>query len=265
MQSVINNIERSYQKGQNGYNPAKYIRGAKLLDGNKTNYSEVMIKKDGNQKKEFTYEDYKNSLKEKNGNTGTNLHQTTLQPQINTVNIDNNINANPYSYESYIKQRNTSQIVNPNVSKEDLTNSNTDYVLNNMMKPKSNTVTNNDNYLNFEVKKEVTVTNTNDLRTQFQQPPEENVFNPYASLGLSEFKPVYKTTMQGNVPNDFNNFNNNFSNFNNNYNNMNNNVNQLNNNMNNLNNNFNTVNNTFSGNNSNPYNNTNPSNNPYKK
>jgi hypothetical protein len=244
LQSVINNVERSYQKTQHSYNPAKYIRGSKLLDGSKINYNEVVLKSNSGTKKDFTYEDYKNSLKE-------NKTNTTLIPNVNVV---NNNDTNGFSYESYIKQRQNTQSVNQVVPKDDLSSNNTDFIMNSIMRDKSNT---GNSYLNFEVQK------SEDKSAVIT--PDDNVYNPYGSLSFNEFKPVYKsgvTSDFNNINNQFSGFNNNMNKFNNNMNNMNNNVNNMNNNVNNLNNSYNILGN--SNNYSNSYNNNNPYN-QYKK
>jgi hypothetical protein len=162
------------------YNPMKYIRGAKLLDGN-ISYNEIVIEK--GKGIDFTYEDYKNSLKEKK--PPQNI-APTVKP--------NNLN-DTFSYETYKQQK------GPIITREENKNSNTDYIVDKMLHP-------NNAFLNFNVDKGISNMNINNTMNQpNNNPPQDEVYNPYSSLKLTEFKPVYKS----NIP-EFNNFNNNFSN-----------------------------------------------------
>jgi hypothetical protein len=158
----------------------KYIRGAKLLDGT-INYNQVVVKGDRGNKVDFTYEDYKNSLKEKK------VPVTQLNPNI-TVNRD--VNPDTFSYDHYIKQKGYQT---PIITKEENMNSNTDYIVDKMLNKDTG-------FLNFDTNSE-----KNMSQTVYS---DENVYNPYSNVKLNEFKPVYKTM----IPPDFNNVNNQFSN-----------------------------------------------------
>jgi hypothetical protein len=196
IQSAINNIERVYIKPAITYNPIKYIRGAKLLDGN-INYNQVISVKNekGGNKVDFTYEDYKNSLKEKKQQPGLTPNPY-VNPYANKVNRD--VNPDSFSYEQYMKQKGVDS--NPYISKDDGANSNTDYIVDKMLNPDNNI----SGYLNFDTKSEKV------NLSQTVLPEENTVYNPYNDLKLNEFKPVYKPS----VHSDFNNFNNQFSNAN---------------------------------------------------
>jgi hypothetical protein len=238
LQTVIGNIERQYKRPVNTYNPVKYIRGGKLLENERINFDKPKIDPkisniDPN-KTNFTYEDYKNALKD----------NSNITPSV----VEEKKQADPYSYDGYLQQRNV---------KVDTSGGNTDYVMDSLNRPKSKTV----NYLNFDVGGNQSVP-TNEP----QKPSHEDVYNPYSQLSFHDIKPVFsginnvnknfhnpyeqKPTNFGNTnviqPNNFSQMNNNLSQVNNNISNLNNNFSQVNNNVSKLNNTFSQVNNNVS-------------------
>ena len=185
MQSIINNIERQYKKPVNNYNPVKYIRGGKLLEGDKLNYEKPKINVPimNTNQTNFTYEDYKNSIKQG--------HSKSVIEKEEKKNIDT------FSYENYLNQRGGN-------SKIETGSSNVDYVLDSMMKPKSNTV--HANYLNFNLNEEV---KPNDIRnTVYIEDKNHDVVNPYSNLSFGDIKPVYSGLSNLNKSIGNNNFHN---------------------------------------------------------
>jgi hypothetical protein len=171
LQSVIGNIERQYKKPVNTYDPVKYVRGGKLLDGERIKFDKPKIDPkltniDAN-KTNFTYEDYKNAIKNNKDNT----------PNITT---DEKKQVDPFSYDGYLQQRNV---------KVDTSGGNSDYVMDNIMRPKSNTV----NYLNFDVS-----TQNKNLENKYEPSKTEvldnDVYNPYSQLSFNDIKPVFSNT-----------------------------------------------------------------------
>jgi hypothetical protein len=176
----------------------------------KINYNEVVLKTDkGGNRIDFSYDDYKNSLKQKSINN-TNVNTNPLTPNvIGSKPIDNkDPNQGGFSYEEYLKQRNNTNMYsanNPYVSKQDIKNSNTEYIVDKMLRP--------ENYLNFE---NMGVNDNKLENTQnVVESNDNNVYNPYSTVMLNDFKPVYKGTAIANndftTSMSFNNMPNNFS------------------------------------------------------
>jgi hypothetical protein len=144
------------------------------LESNKINFNEVMLKSDNGNKVDFSYDDYKNSLKVKKPELNTNM-PNSLIPSVQTNRPGEDKN---FSYNDYIKQ-------NAKMGDSEIKNAEIRSDVN--------------RYLNFGLKQD-----------ENKDDQGEQVHNPYASLAFTDFQPVYKTGLHATT--DFNSFNNQFSN-----------------------------------------------------
>lgn len=94
LNAKMQSMDRQLKKTVNNYDPAKYVRGHKLLNG--VNFSNVSFEKGeikNNNNSKFTYNDY---LNKKNTGTTTNTNVNNTQQ-----------NDNKYSYDQYKNKNNT--------------------------------------------------------------------------------------------------------------------------------------------------------------
>ena len=149
-------LEQSLPYQKTSYDPMKYIRANKIMEGvdanslpnikmkdkyslnNYKNSSSMPINNNENFNKKYSFEDYK--LRKSNMQNNSNINNiNTNQNNINNINIINNNNQdkdlkplNPYSYEAYKKRTQSLDTIKRQHLNNNNSNNNTNYYQSNL-------------------------------------------------------------------------------------------------------------------------------------
>ncbi len=215
----MKSLDSNVKKSGTDYNPAKYIRGFKLLNG--VNVSELPNVQNSKKIEKYSYEEY---LKIKNPNASVG-NASTITSNLNNVNnpttkLDNS--PNKFSYDQYKmkKQLNKSgdKIVQDDYSKFPNTFSNKMNMTNTPPKTFLNSgnnlpIQNNpNNFLNFELTKsgmnQTTILTPLEGNQFGEQVKDTNSFNPYSALSFDMTPQQPKVNYGGSYVSGNNNMNN---------------------------------------------------------
>ena len=215
-----------YQK--TSYNPMKYIRANKIMEGVDANSLPSIKMKDKysfnnnisnsnynpNLNKKYSFEDYKlrkSSLTD-NSNNNTNINQNNIST-INNKNNQNNVSKplNPYSYEAYKKRTQSLDTIKLQHLNNNNTNNNTNFYQSNLNLV-MNSIINKDNTSQLNP-----FSNINDSESNPYSFKEKNFsLNPYSQNNNNNNKINNNENNSNDIPNPyasiFNNQNNNLSN-----------------------------------------------------
>jgi hypothetical protein len=202
----MKSLDSTVKKTGTAYNPAKYVRGYRILQG--VNVNELPNVQNAKKTEKYSYEEYLKSKNQNTANTGPINNPTNLN--ITNTRIDNN--PNQFSYEQY-KQTKQSNKSNDNInSPEDYNKvSNSFYNkinLNNNLPPTSNfnnnpvsNQSNPHNFLNFELTKQgmnqTTLLTPIEDTLQAEQMKDTDSFNPYSALSFDNTPQQPKNTYGG--------------------------------------------------------------------
>ena len=188
-----------YQK--TSYNPMKYIRANKIMEGVDANSLPSIKMKDKysfnnnisnsnynpNLNKKYSFEDYKlrkSSLTD-NSNNNTNINQNNIST-INNKNNQNNVSKplNPYSYEAYKKRTQSLDTIKLQHLNNNNTNNNTNFYQSNLNLV-MNSIINKDNTSQLNPFSNINILNekeNNNNKINNNENNSNDIPNPYASI-----------------------------------------------------------------------------------
>lgn len=203
LQVKFQSMDRSLKKSGIDYDPRKYVRGHKLLQGvNVRDLPDLSKKSD-----KFSYEDYLKSKGQNPGNMGGGINRqpTGINTQNQIQGIGSSSNASPYSYEQFLQNKMTKSVTNSMNNMN--TDSNMNFTFNNNKLDTNSSNYNdfqqfNNNYSNnfkAQSSKSISVAQPEELRkttilpqedfSLFNKEQEKDTFNPYSSLTFNDFNP----------------------------------------------------------------------------
>jgi len=194
LEAKMKSLDTKILKSGTDYNPAKYIRGFKLLNG--VNVAELPSVQNSKKTEKYSYEEY---VKSKNINVpgGNNSSSNSNVPNLNnptTTRLENS--PNKFSYDQYkmkkqlnkssdnILQDSYSKIPNTFSSRMNLDNSPTKTSFGNNFINQNN----QNNFLNFELTKsgmnQTTILTPLEENRPGEQVKDTNSYNPYSALSF---------------------------------------------------------------------------------
>jgi hypothetical protein len=194
-------LDSTVKKSGTSYNPAKYVRGYRILQG--VNVNELPNVQNAKKTEKYSYEEY---LKNKNQNT-SNTVQINNQNNVNITNSKIDNNPNQFSYEQYMQRKQSNKGNDNVITPEDYTkvsssfnnqiNLNSNFPpANNLNNNKVSSQTNPHNFLNFELTKQgmnqTTMLTPIEDNLQAEQMKDMDSFNPYSALSFGDTPDLQK-------------------------------------------------------------------------
>jgi hypothetical protein len=205
----IQAMDRKCMPTISSYDPAKYVRGHKILSNN-PNVNNQNIKLGGkigkgqggneniqggnnvqNPSGKFDYETY---MKNKD-----NSSKTVNNNDMSSVNSSKSMDPGKFSYDNYVQQQNKQQTYTNNEFSQIDNSFSSDFTRKqNFPQGSSNR---NEQFMNFQPSTDIKQT-TILQNSQVTEQIHENTFNPYASLTFNDFKPMHNpgTTNRSQIP-----------------------------------------------------------------
>lgn len=197
----MKSLDSNVRKSGTDYNPAKYVRGYRLLHG--VNVNELPNVQDSKKIEKYSYEEY---LKSKNPNQNIpNKKPMNTVTNVNQPNPRNEVSPNKYSYEQYKMKKQLNKSGDNIISQDDYNKSSSSFNkinLNSDTPPTSSYINNNPhNFLNFDLTKQnisqTTLLTPVEDTQKGEQIKDPNTFNPYSILTFDMTPQQPKTNYGG--------------------------------------------------------------------
>jgi len=202
----MKSLDSQIKKSGTDYNPSKYVRGFKLLQG--VNVSELPDVQNTKKTDKYSYEEY---LKSKNSNqnaSNTGVTGNSISSNYNQQNQRNELSPNKYSYEQYKMKKQLNKSADNLFSQDDYKKPSSSFNktnLDNNTLPSNNFLNNKQNnphnFLNFDLSKPVisqtTILTPIEDTQKGEQIKDSTIFNPYSALTFDMTPQQPKTNYGG--------------------------------------------------------------------